>query len=570
MWRIWVPLVFWATLTPPFILALPLVEKRLIDSVLLPRNFDLLPQTIALYAGLWLVSTFGQVAGTPLRIYFGEQLTLRLRRRLFAQCTALSLTFSHREHSGRTMGLFVNDVPSLGGIFSTTLVSWTSSLVSLVLAVVVMFNLSWQLAVVGGLAPPLVAGLASLVTRPIRPAARRAQAKAGELNERIQENLAGLREVVAFGLEHAQGLRFATTLAELLRLRMRVTYMDTALQAGQNLFTLVMEICLLGYGGYLVVRGQTTLGTLVAMRGLLHSVFYPASQLAGMFGGLQKALGAADRIYGFLDEEPDVRDRDDAHPPEGVVGAVAFQHVNFGYQMDRPVLRNISFTANPGDIVALVGPSGAGKSTLVSLIARFYDPTDGRVLLDGTDIRDLSLAGLRSQIGIVFQDTFLFATTIRENISVACTDASEASIVAAARAANAWEFIERLPKGLDTEVGERGVQLSEGQKQRVAIARALLRDPRILILDEPTSALDARSERLLQTAFENLMRGRTTFVIAHRLATVQRATDILVIDDGRILEHGSHAELMRKGGLYRELFDLQFGVVNDAELIHVT
>jgi ABC-type multidrug transport system fused ATPase/permease subunit len=232
--------------------------------------------------------------------------------------------------------------------------------------------------------------------------------------------------------------------------------------------------------------------------------------------------------------------------------------VSFGYTPDRPVLKEISCAARPGEMVALVGPSGAGKTTLVGLIARFYDPDQGRVLLDGTDLRVLTTQSVRRHIGIVFQDPFLFAASVRENIAFGREGASESEIVAAARAANAWEFIERLPAGLATHVGQRGVHLSEGQKQRLAIARALLRDPRVLILDEPTSALDARSEHLLQEALETLMHGRTTFVIAHRLATVRRAERILVLDNGQVLEEGTHEELLERDGLYRELYALQF------------
>jgi ABC-type multidrug transport system fused ATPase/permease subunit len=286
-------------------------------------------------------------------------------------------------------------------------------------------------------------------------------------------------------------------------------------------------------------------------------VLVPAGQVLARIGNAQKALAAVERIYAFLDAAPRVPEAPGARMPRELAGAVTFDRVSFAYQPGRTVLDQVSFSARPGELIALVGPSGAGKSTLVSLIARFYDPTEGRVLLDGIDLRALPLAGLRRQVGIVFQDTFLFATTIRENIAFGRAGASEAEIIAAARAANAWEFIEQLPEGLDTPVGERGVRLSAGQKQRLAIARALLRDPRILILDEPTSALDARSEHLLQTALDNLVRGRTTFVIAHRLATVQRADRVVVLDGGRIVEQGTHTELLQRPGLYRELFELQ-------------
>jgi ABC-type multidrug transport system fused ATPase/permease subunit len=559
LWRVWVPLLVLSALFAPILFAIPLIEKQFIDGVLLAQQLDALLPTVGVYAGLWLLTTVGHLLHAALRTYLSERMMLRLRHRLFVHCATLSLAFSTREHSGRTMSLFVNDVPSLAGLFSSTVVTWFGSLVALVVGAVVMFGLNWQLAVVTGIIPPVTAGAAAVLTRPLRPAARHAQVKAAELNERLQENLAGLREVLAFGREQAQTLRFATTLRELVRLRMRVTLMDTAIDAGQSVFSLVVTLVLFGYGGYLVLHGQTTVGTLVAMRSMFSLLFQPAGQIFTLFASMQKSLGAADRVYAFLDERPEVRERPRALAPRRVVGRVAFERVSFAYQPGRPVLHDVSFVAEPGEVVALVGPSGAGKSTLVSLLARFYDPTSGHILLDGTDLRDLTLTGLRRHIGMVFQDTFLFAASVRENIAIGRPDASEADLIAAARAAHAWEFIQRLPHGLDTAVGERGTRLSEGQKQRLAIARALLRDPRILILDEPTAALDARSERLLQAALDNLLRGRTTFVIAHRLATIQRADRILVVDDGRIVERGSHAELLHRNGLYRELFDAQFG-----------
>jgi len=565
LWRIWLPLLMLTALAPIVAIAIPLLEKRLIDSVVLARRVDLLAGTGAMYAGLWLLGMVLLVTGTALRAYFGERVTLRLRHRLFAHSGLLSLAFSRREHSGRTMSLFVNDVPSLAGLFSGTVLDGLGSLVALGAGAAVMVSLNWQLALAAGLGPLVVAGVAAVVTRPLRPAARRAQEKAAEVVERLQEHLSGMREVVAFGHMPKQELAFLSTLRELLRLRLRVTLIDTAIQSGAAVVSLAVTLSILIFGAYLVIEGKTTLGTVVAMRSLFGLMFQPAGQLMGLVSGTQKALGAADRVYAFLDQQPAVKECAGAQAVREVAGEISFDAVTFAYQPGQPVLRGISLTARPGEMIALVGPSGAGKSTLMSLVARFYDPAEGRVLLDGVDLREVSLSGLRDQIAIVFQDTFLFATTIGENIRLGRDDADEAEVIAAARAANAWEFIERLPRGLDTPVGERGVHLSEGQKQRIAIARALLRAPRILILDEPTSALDARSDHLLQSALDNLMRGRTTFVIAHRLATVQRADRIVVLDRGRIVEQGTHADLLRRRGLYRELFDLQFASAGELQ-----
>ena len=557
-WSLWVPLVVFTLAGTPLAFAMPLLEKRLVDEVVLPRRLELLPPLVAAYAGLWLVSSAtGLVAGV-LRTYIVEQLARGLRYRLFVHCQHLSVAFSHRQHSGRTMSIFFNDVPLVVNLVGSTLVAALNSVVALAIGAVVLFTLSWQLSLVGAVLPLLVGGAALVLTRPLRPATRRAQEKVAELAQHLQESLAGRREIVAFGCEQAQSLRFAVVLGELLRLRMRVALMEGAMGAASSIFSLIVSLVVIGYGGYLVIRGEASLGTLVAMQTLFSLLFPPLRQLAGLAGSTQKALGASERIAALLATMPRVRELPGSQAPREVAGTIVFDRVSFGYQDERMVLREVSFTAAAGDVVALVGPSGAGKSTLLALLARFYDPRGGRVLLDGTDLRELGLAGLRRQIGIVFQDTFLFASTVRANLALGRPDATESELVAAARAAHAWEFIQRLPRGMDSEVGERGVRLSEGQKQRLAIARALVRNPRILLLDEPTAALDARSERLLQAALDNLMRGRTTLVIAHRLATIQRADRILVLDDGRIVEQGSHMELLARRGLYRELFDAQF------------
>ncbi|MBV9327549.1 MAG: ABC transporter ATP-binding protein [Chloroflexi bacterium] len=558
-WTAWLPLMLLTAVTPVLVLGMPLLERRLVDNVIGARDLDLLVPTIVGYALLWVAITVCQQVASGLRSFLSERFLVHLRGQLFRHAERLSLAFSHREHSSRTTALVSNDAPMLADFFYSTVVLGLGSCVAIVSAVGLMLQLNWQLALAAGIAPPLVAVLAGYLTRPLRPASRRAQDKAAELTEHIQENTAGMREVAAFGREQSQATRINQILQDLLGLRMRLAFMGIGLQAGQSVLSLAVTLVVLGFGAYLVIIGHTTLGTVIAMRSFFNLFFQPLSMIGTMIGGAQQALGAAERVFDFLDHTPLVKEKPNAAAPRRVRGALAFEDVSFGYHADTPVLNGVSFHAEPGERVALVGPSGAGKSTLLGLVLRFYDPDRGRVLLDGVDLRELTLAGLREQIGTVFQDTFLFATTVRENVAFARLGADDAAIEAALRAAHAWDFIQSLPHGLDTQLGERGTRLSEGQRQRLAIARAILRDPRILLLDEPTSALDARTEREVQSALDELAHDRTTLVVAHRLSTILDANRILVVDHGRLLQQGTHAELLRQDGMYRDLFELQFG-----------
>jgi ABC-type multidrug transport system fused ATPase/permease subunit len=556
--RAWSPLLVIAVVYGPIQLALPLIERYLIDDVLLARKMNLLVPALLTYGALWSLLELLFASMNILNNYLTEHVGIYLRQRVFDHCQNLSFTFINRDHSSRLVALFSNDVPQVAGFFNGAVVTSVISLTTFLVGVIIVARINWQF----GLAVLIIAPLAGVAlwaaTRPLKGASRRVQDKAEKLTQHLQELLSGLREVAAFGQERTQRNRFSSVLSELLRLRMRLALLDSAIAGGKGSLSMVISMVIIGIGGYLVVRGQATLGTVVAMRSLYHVMYGPALSIFGVITTSQKARASIDRINEFLMERPQVAERSRALTPERVAGVIAFEDVRFSYTPEREVLREISFVASRGETIALVGPSGAGKTTITNLIGRFYDPTVGRITLDGIDLRDLSLKTLRDNISMVFQNTFLFDISIRDNIAFGKPDATAGEIVAAACASNAWEFIEQLPEGLDTRVGERGVRLSEGQKQRLGIARALLRDAPILILDEPTSALDARSEQLLQSALGNIMRGRTTFVIAHRLATILRADRILVVDDGRIVEQGTHSELIRTRGLYRELYEMQF------------
>jgi ATP-binding cassette subfamily B protein len=466
---------------------------------------------------------------------------------------ALPVSFHRGESVGGLMTKLDRGTSGLVGALAEILFNVLPSLLYLVFSLVLMFRLDWRLSLVVLFFAPLPALVGAWAAGEQTRRERTLLDRWTRIYSRFNEVLAGIVTVKSFAMEEEEQRRFLSEVDRANSVVLRGVGRDTGTGAARNLVSLLARAAALGVGSLLVLRGEATVGTLVAFLGYMGGLFGPVEGLTGVYQTLRKASVSLDAIGSILDAPDTVRDAPDAIDPGVLRGGVTFDGVRFGYRADEAILSGIDLEVRPGELVALVGPSGAGKSTLISLLQRLHDPVSGTVRVDGLDLRSVRQHALRRQIGVVLQDALLFNDTIAKNIAYGRPDAARAEIEAAARAANAHDFIMRLPHGYDTLVGERGGLLSGGERQRVAIARALLKDPPILILDEATSALDAEAEALVQEAIGRLVRGRTTFVIAHRLSTVVNADRILVLKDGRIIETGTHPDLLDRDGYYASL-----------------
>jgi ATP-binding cassette subfamily B protein/subfamily B ATP-binding cassette protein MsbA len=550
----------------------PLFMRYIIDHVLLNRALDAAARLVRLhFAGLTFLSVI--ILSSAINVFkdyrqrrLNVQVTLSLRRSLFHRLLHLPLSKLWDMKTGGILSRITGDVDTTTGLLQMAVLSPLISVVRLVIAVAVLLTLNWRLALTALALIPGVVLMSFTFARRVRPIYRSLRKDAEQIDGRVGETFSGIRVVRAFRRETAELLEYMRGRHTVLRKELFAQRRELALWTSWGLLLSIVNVVIVWYGGWLNIAGRASIGDIMAFQWYTFLLLNPVWNIVNSFSELQRSLAATERVFDVLQMDADKPDRPDARDAPRVVREVRFENVDFEYRPGTPVVRDFSVTVPGGSVVALVGRSGAGKTTVTDLVARFHDPTRGRIVVNGTDIRDLKLRTYRDLLAIVQQDVFLFDGSVRDNIAYGRHNASDAEIEDAARRANAHEFIERLPELYETFIGERGVKLSGGQCQRLAIARAILASPQILILDEATSNLDTESEQLIQESMGTLLAGRTTFVIAHRLSTVRRANLILLMEDGRVVERGTHIELMEARGAYYQMVRRQIDVPGE-ELI---
>jgi len=544
----------------------PLAMKVVIDDVIVDRNFSLLNVIVIALIGLFLVRSGMRVITRYLIQFVSQRILFDIRFDLFNHLQNLHIGFFTRTKTGEIISRVRNDVARVQNVLSSTLISLITDIASIFITFAIILYLNWKLTLLSLVIVPAFFVSQFYFSRKIRNKSREVRDKSGELVSFFQEVFSSIRLIQAFAKQKFESIRLLRKSKDLINLRIMLGILGGLAASVASFLSSLGPIIVLWYGGRQVMEGALSLGSLVAFYAYIGRLFRPILRLAQYNVSIQSARAAIDRIFEFMDVEPEIVDSPGSISLKKVKGEIIFDSVTFAYNPGEPILKDVSFRIEPGQNVAIVGPSGVGKSTIVNLIERFYDPTSGRVLIDGVDLKEIKMNSLRGHIGLVSQDTVLFNATLKENILYGKKRASDEELLEAVRKADISDFISNLPDGFDTMVGERGLRLSGGQSQRVSIARTILKDPEILILDEAMSSLDTKSELLIHRALRPLMKGRTTIMVAHRLTSITDMDIIFVLYRGRLEEVGTHSELMSRGNVYRMLWDQMNLEVGSREL----
>lgn len=539
-------------------LYLPWIIKDVVDKVLVQKDVRMLYLIAASIVVVFIIRGLFFYGQSYLMSWVGQRVVIDIRGAIFRKLQRLSMSFYDKNKTGTIMSYVTNDVAALQVAMVDKAVELVTEGLVLVGSIAAMLWLDWKLTLFTFCTFPVVLWFMDFFGKKIRRNGGRIQECTAELTSVLQEVVSSARVVKSFVREDYEIKRFDAQNMTNFYANMKNIKLNALLTPTVELVAAIGVTVVMWYGGMSVINGAITAGSLVAFLVYAVNIANPIKRLTKVVASIQQALAAGERVFGILDLEENIKELPSAKLLPPVQGYVEFKHVDFAYNEDEQVIEDLSFKVNRGQIVAIVGPSGAGKSTIASLLPRFYDVTNGSIVIDGMDIRDVTLNSLREQVGIVPQETLLFNGSVYDNILYGRLDATKEEVEAAAKAANAHDFIMGLPEGYDTMLGDRGVNISGGQRQRISIARAILKNPQILILDEATSALDTESERIVQEALDRLMVGRTSFVIAHRLSTIKNADRILVMEKGRLVEDGSHEELMGQEGLYAHLYRIQY------------
>lgn len=536
----------------------PYLIGRAIDQYISVKKLDGLSQLALLLLGAYLLDNAFQAASSWLMARISQDALRRLRRDLFEHLQKLSVAFFDRHTAGELMSRLTNDIDAINQAVSQNVVSLVASVLSLVGIVIAMFVLNPWLAIAALLVVPIMFWFTNFIAHYTRRGFRDLQKELGEINGVMEESISGQRVVKAFRRSESSIERFRASNQKVYTAGVYANTYALMLMPLTNVLGNLFVIVLVGLGGYLALQGLATVGMIATFIAYAQNFISPLRQLANMYNSIQAALAGAERVFEVIDMPAEVDNASDSPLPVPVKGDVLFADVSFGYHPEQLIIKNMTLEAKAGQTIALVGPTGAGKTTIINLLTRFYEVNSGSISIDGKDIRDISKDDLRQKLGIVLQDTFLFADTVMENIRYGRLDASDEECIEAAKLADADHFIRQLPQGYQTKLSERASNLSQGQRQLLSIARAVLADPSILILDEATSSVDTRTEARIQKALLRLMQGRTSFVIAHRLSTIRDANKVIVIRDGEIVEQGTHQQLLAAKGFFHHLYMSQF------------